>query len=226
MIKFKVKVSRFKKQTIELPTSWGELTLDQWKRINELQENENEKIFNILINSNLKVNPEQILPFMGWISEPMDINKFENANVEIDIFGSPFKKKIEFQTELAKGNLIESIPKLLTIYLGKNERYFLNMKLEDSIPLVKGVISEFEKILIQESKSFSRKVDPDEILAGIDNLKVFGEFNTIDEIAKQYNYTHEQVENLPFELVYLISYRKHILHKFENKLREIKTNNS
>jgi len=224
MISFKVKVSRFKKQTINLPTSWSELTLEQWNKIKSLDESQTNEIFKILIDSDLNVNPEQLLPYMEWIAEPLQVDEFESKEVQIDVFGNTYQKKIQFQMELAKGHLLESIPKLLTIYLGKNEKYYLKMKISESLPLIKGVIQEFEKILIKEQNSFNKKTDPDEILAGIESLNVFSHFNTIDEIAKQYNYTHEEVEQLPFETVYLISYRKHILFKFENKLREIKSN--
>lgn len=224
MIKFKVRVSRFKKETIYLPSSWSELTLNQWYKIQALNDDQTDEIFKIIIGSDLKINQEQILPFMGWISEPLDIEQFEVKEVKIDVFGNTYQKKIQFQMELSKGNLLESIPKLLTIYLGKNESYYSKIKISESIPLVKGVISEFEKILIQESKAFEKKVDPDEVQAGINNLNIFSHFNTIDEIAKQYNYTHAEVEQLPFETVYLISLRKQILHKFETNLREIKSN--
>jgi hypothetical protein len=48
-----------------------------------------------------------------------------------------------------------------------------------------------------------------------------GDFNTIDLIARDYNYTHSEVEQLPYNLIFLILFRMNISSKFEKNYSEI-----
>jgi hypothetical protein len=91
MISFKVKVSRFKKQTINLPTSWSELTLEQWNKIKSLDESQTNEIFKILIDSDLNVNVviEELTVFSNVVIERFGVvigrlTLFCSLNVDIE----------------------------------------------------------------------------------------------------------------------------------------------
>jgi hypothetical protein len=64
-------------------------------------------------------------------------------------------------------------------------------------------------------------VDVKQKMAGIDKFGELGEFNTVDKIAREYNYTHEQVEQLNYNLVFLILRKQIISANFEKSYRSV-----
>lgn len=225
MIPFKVKISRFKSKQIFLPVSWSEVSLDQFFRIQALEESEDPgKLFEILTGEKLPIDFSAFLPFMEWISEPLSIEDFQRVSCGIDIMEKPYKKKILFSLELGKKTLIESAPKLLSLYLPQSEEYFRRIPISKSLPLLIDLIEQF-KAQAEKEKAIAKKPTPEEVQAGIQRLEQLSFFNSIDQIAREYGYTHEEVENLSANTVFLILCRKSFLNTFEANLREIRKRN-
>lgn len=79
---------------------------------------------------------------------------------------------------------------------------------------------EFEKINKLEREYLSGSTSKKLRNAGIDKLNVFGYFNTIDSIAREYGYKHSEVEKMKYSLIFDIQYRGKMLTEIHNELIE------
>lgn len=224
MIPFKIKISRFKSKQILFPSSWSEISLEQFYQIQQLEETSDPgKLFEILTGEKLKIDFTAFIPFMDWISEPLKLEDFKRIDSGVQIMERPYKLKIHFSLELAKNKIIESAPKLLSLYLPQSESYFRRIPISKSLPLLLDLIEQFKE-QSEKEKAISIKPTPIEIQAGSERLNQLSYFNTIDQIAREYSYTHDEVENLSANMVFLIMCRKSFLRTFEMNLRELKKN--
>jgi len=60
--------------------------------------------------------------------------------------------------------------------------------------------------------------------AGASKLNPFNELITIDNLAKQYSYTHDEVFNLEWEFVYTLKYVHMLQGEVQTKANEIRRN--
>lgn len=225
MIPFRIKLSRFKSKQINLPSSWSEVSLDQFFRIQELEENSDpSKLFEILTGESLKIDFTAFIPFMEWIAEPLKIEDFDRVSSGVNIMECSYRQKVMFSMELSKKKLLESAPKLLSIYLPQSESYFRRIPISKSLPLLIDLLEQF-KLQTEKENAISIKPTPIEIQAGSERLNQLSHFNTIDQIAREYSYTHDEVENLSANTVFLIMCRKSFLRTFETNLRELRKQN-
>lgn len=225
MIPFKIKISRFKSKQILFPSSWSEISLEQFYQIQQLEETSDPgKLFEILTGEKLKIDFTAFIPFMDWISEPLKLEDFKRIDSGVQIMERQYKLKIHFSLELAKNKIIESAPKLLSLYLPQSESYFRRIPISESLPLLLDLIEQFKE-QAEKEKAIAKKPTPEEVQAGIKRLEQLSFFNSIDQIAREYNYTHEEVENLSANTVFLILCRKSFLNTFETNLREIRKRN-
>ena len=229
MIPFVIKTGLFKKKIrFSIPSEWKEISLNQYQQIQNLEEDASpEELFRILTGQKLKVDFNSIAPFLNWISEPITIQDFERIDSGVDIWKESYKKKILFSLELGKqnGDIFQKAGKLLSIYLPQSEKYFLNLPIGKSIPLLLDLIEKLKQVQEKESL-ISHKPTEEEQRAGIKALNQLSHFNTIDQISRDYGYKHSEVENLEFEVVYFILLRRSFLNKFEKKLNEIRRNDN
>jgi hypothetical protein len=77
------------------------------------------------------------------------------------------------------------------------------------------------KLIERDNERLKSDITIEQKMAGIDSFNELGDFNTIDMIAEKYNYTHEQVEQLPYNLIFLILLKQNISSKFESNYSTI-----
>lgn len=222
MIPFKVKISLFKKQTIYLPTSWGEISL---KQLYKIQENKTpQELFKVLTGFEKAIDITPFLPFMDWILQPINLDDFNEYFFEpfeqFNIFECEYKKRVQLEFLLKNTNLMKIIPDVCAIYSERDKEYYLNVPVSDSVGFALRLIEQFNQLVEKENKMLNRQSTHEEVLAGIDMFKELSHFNTIDMIAKEYGYTHEEVEGLEYNVVFLILRRKQIIANFDKRHRE------
>jgi hypothetical protein len=83
------------------------------------------------------------------------------------------------------------------------------------------LINQLKEIVEREGKLLKSEVTEQQKRAGIDSFNVLEEFNTIDMIAKDYKYTHKEVEALEYDLIFLILYKNKLSTNFEKNYSEI-----
>lgn len=218
MIPFKVKIKRFKKVQIFLPTEWGELTLNQFFKIQQAKEPQ--RMFQILTGFDGKIKIESFLPYMDWVATPIELENFKDETIQVDIFSLSYANRIRIEQILNKGELLNYVHSLCAIF-SHNENYYLNQKLSNLLPFCLAIIDAFNQVCEKEASLLNRKPTFEEQAAGIDKFKELSHFNTIDMLAKEYGYTHDDVEKLEYNIIFLILRRKQLISNFENKHREI-----
>jgi hypothetical protein len=83
------------------------------------------------------------------------------------------------------------------------------------------LINQLKEIVEREAELLKSEVTEQQKRAGIESFNVLGEFNTIDMIAKDYKYTHKEVEELEYDLIFLILYKNKLTSNFEKNYSEI-----
>ena len=83
------------------------------------------------------------------------------------------------------------------------------------------LINQLKEILERENELLSSNITEEQKRAGIESFNVLGEFNTIDMIAEKYKYTHKEVEELDYDLIFLILYKNKLTTNFEKNYSEI-----
>ena len=83
------------------------------------------------------------------------------------------------------------------------------------------VKEQYKKIEELENKYLSSTPDPHSVAAGIDKFNVLGDFNTVDSIARNYGYTHEQAWNLKYSTIFNILLREKLEADFNKKYNEL-----
>lgn len=204
-----------------IPNSWMDLTyndylalvkieepLDQVKHITKMNEFE-------LAN----IDPLIIKDCLRFLYEPIDdieptnyIN--DDAILAEDIGEDTFEKKVLAVQAVRDGDVL----KLIEIYSGVNVG---GLDCYHVFGLLNFLTQQLEAILKRESEMLKSNVTKRQINAGINEFDKLGEFNIIDMIARNYSYTHNEVEQLPYNLVFLILLKQNISSKFEQKYNEL-----
>ena len=83
------------------------------------------------------------------------------------------------------------------------------------------LINQLKEIVEREAELLKSEVTEQQKRAGIESFNMLGEFNTIDMIAKDYKYTHKEVEELEYDLIFLILYKNKLTSNFEKNYSEI-----
>ncbi|MEY4573259.1 MAG: hypothetical protein RLZ10_2543 [Bacteroidota bacterium] len=240
MIKFKIIHSWFKKSYIEVPSCYEDLTYRQFQEIQG--KTDDVEIIKNLTGLEIEVF-EMILPYMGWMKTKPDFTKYEPSNylnfnglilIVPNIRECHFGQKIIFADYLKRmrkeENTFAYIHKLVATYLRESidtklievfSLELLNCSFIDVYCVYLNLIKQWENLIKVENKMPHSNADDKEKPAGIDDLKVLGDFNTIDLISTRNGYTHKEVELLPYNDVYLILYRINLLSIFEKNYRRI-----
>lgn len=236
MIDFKTAYGNFK-----LPQGYYDLTCREYKELRENLENPI-KIIQILTGldevKSCLVDTEVVAQYIGFLQEPaLDI--LEEMNYfEISSKKTHHLKKIGQYTYAQKINATkllqaQDIEGLVAEYIvdynvkfRENEIDFikdliLNCKVDKVYSFALKIINQLKEILERENELLSSNITEEQKRAGIESFNVLGEFNTIDMIAEKYKYTHKEVEELDYDLIFLILYKNKLTTNFEKNYSEI-----
>ena len=212
MIKFKTQIKDF-----NVPTNWSDLKFSDYLKLQSSNEIEAIKILTGLNEIEISMlDIEGITPYLEFLQE--DFTKFEESNfindieLPIDLGQESYEKKI-----LACRD-ISNVREVIKIY---SDIDCLNLNCDAVFQAYCYLLNRLIKIIERDNERLKSEVTIEQKMAGIDSFNELGDFNTIDMIAEKYNYTHEQVEQLPYNLIFLILLKQNISSKFESNYGKI-----
>jgi hypothetical protein len=212
MIKFKTQIKDF-----NLPTSWSDI---KFKDYLKLQSSNEIQAIQILTGLNeveiLMLDIEIITPYLEFLQD--DPTKFEESNF-IDNVELPFDLGQEsYEKKILACRDISNVYEVIKLYSGVD---CLELDCEVVFQSYCYLLNRLTKIIERDNERLKSDITIEQKMAGIDSFNELGDFNTIDMIAEKYNYTHEQVEQLPYNLIFLILLKQNISTKFEKNYSEI-----
>jgi hypothetical protein len=211
MIKFKTDL-----KTFEIPIGWHELKFTDYEKLVGATEIEALKILTGLNDVELcMIDIDSIVPYLEFLKE--DISLIEPIDSEIEVGQESYEKKIVACSDLGNIRLVI-------------ETYRCEIEEWERCNEIFGVYNHISKQLFELIERDNERLKPnisiEQKQAGIDSFNELGEFNTIDMIAEKYNYTHKEVEQLPYNLIFLILLKQNISTKFEDNYRKIISNDN
>jgi hypothetical protein len=212
MIKFKTQIKDF-----NLPTSWSDI---KFKDYLKLQSSSEIQAIQILTGLNeveiLMLDIEIITPYLEFLQD--DPTKFEESNF-IDNIELPFDLgEQSYEKKILACRDISNVYEVIKLYSGAD---CLELDCEVVFQAYCYLLNRLTKIIERDNERLKSEITIEQKMAGIDSFNELGDFNTIDMIAEKYNYTHEQVEQLPYNLIFLILLKQNISTKFEKNYSEI-----
>lgn len=240
MIKFKTKIGDF-----NLATSYSDITCREYK---QMLDNPEDHISIIKILTGLTeekivfLDFDEIAQYLEFLKVPALDSLEEDCFIDYGtmkilpekISQCTYGQKI-VATKYLLNNDIEGVvatylqPLVLDGGFNSNEvekikEGLLSMKVEQVYSLGKYLINQLNEIIKRDAEVLNSKPTPEQIRAGVEMFNELGEFNTIDMIAREYSYTHKQVEMLEYDLIFLILYKKHISGIYEANYNELLKN--
>jgi hypothetical protein len=212
MIKFNTQIKDF-----NLPTSWSDI---KFKDYLKLQTSNEIQAIQILTGLNeveiLMLDIEIITPYLEFLQD--DPTKFEESNF-IDNVELPFDLGQEsYEKKILACRDIYNVYEVVKIYSNVD---CLELDCEAVFQAYCYLLNRLTRIIERDNERLKSDITIEQKMAGIDSFNELGDFNTIDMIAEKYNYTHEQVEQLPYNLIFLILLKQNISTKFEKNYSEI-----
>ena len=212
MIKFKTQIKDF-----NLPTSWSDIKFSDYLK---LQSSNEIQAIQILTGLNeveiLMLDIEVITPYLEFLQD--DPTKFEESNY-IDNIELPFDLgEQSYEKKILACRDISNVYEVIKLYSGVD---CLELDCEVVFQAYCYLLNRLIKIIERDNERLKSEITIEQKMAGIDSFNELGDFNTIDMIAEKYNYTHEQVEQLPYNLIFLILLKQNISTKFEKNYSEI-----
>jgi len=216
MIRFKTKLKDF-----TIPTSWRDIKCSDIDFFKDASESEViERLTGLTVDEQVFIDLNEIVPYLEFLQEnPFEtlekLDFYKGVQLPSDIGECTFEKKIQAFTNL------DSPTKVLSVYSDIDEQIILQDNIEDVYGAYLYLLESINAIVERDNNALESKTTEEQKRAGIDMFNQLGDFNTIDLIAKDYNYTHREVELLPYNLVFLILFRMNISSKFEKNYSEI-----
>lgn len=212
MIRFKTQIKDF-----NIPTSWSDLKFSDYLKLQSSNEIEAIKILTGLNEIEISMlDIEVITPYLEFLQE--DFTKFEESNFINDI-ELPFDLGQEsYEKKILACRDISNVCEVIKIYSNID---CLDLNCDVVFQAYCYLLNRLIKIIERDNERLKSEVTIEQKMAGIDMFNELGDFNTIDMIAEKYNYTHEQVEQLPYNLIFLILLKQNISSKFESNYSKI-----
>lgn len=205
------------KRTYQLPGSWGELTFEQLTGYTQHIGNFN-KLVGYLLNCDEPIDASAAVPFLQWLTEPLDLKSFKASNEVGDLRRKPWKIKIQTHMNLKADPTIRGIANVVSVCTEEDCQI---MKLERLIPMYLDITNQLTEILRVESTSLSTEPTPQQVEAGIHNFEQLGYFNAIDDMAIAYKMSFDDVLEIEYHLIYLKLLRNKISDTFAKRYQEI-----
>ena len=216
MIKFKTDI-----KTFSIPSSWLDLKFSDYLELMNIEKpiDQVKRLTGLNDFELSTIDLEPILECLSFLKD--EIDDIEPNNYVIDDILIPndigelsLEKKINVTDAISNNDIIETIRIYSNVDVTKHNCY-------DVFGNYKFIVSQVEEIVKKENELLKSTVTFEQQRAGIDEFDKLGHFNTIDMIAEKYNYTHSEVEQLPYNLVFLILLKSNISVKFEQRYSKI-----
>jgi len=161
--------------------------------------------------------------YLSFMNEPLsNIEHFDfvgDFDLSFDFREKSYGKKVKASQHVQDFEPLEA----LATYCECEVSAFNDMSVYEVFGAVNYLVAKLKEMDEERYKMLHVNPTKEQVMAGIHEFDKLGEFNTIDMIARNYKYTHKEVEELEYNLVILILYRSKIQSNFESKLRDIVT---
>jgi hypothetical protein len=220
MIKFKTQIKDF-----NLPTSWSDIKFSDYLKLQSSNEIEALKILTGLNEIELQlINIEDIVPYIEFLQD--DISQIEPLNFINDTILPTDIGECTFEDKILACRSIDNISKVISIYSKLDENEILNSNCESVFSAYNYLILQLKSIIERDNGRLKSDITIEQKQAGIDMFNELGDFNTIDMIAEKYGYSHSEVEQLSYNLIFLILLKSNISAKFESNYTKLMRNDN
>ena len=220
MIKFKTKIKDF-----SIPTNWNDVLFKDYLRLQNSNELDALKILTGLNEIELQlINIEEIVPYIEFLQS--DISQIEPLNFINDTILPIDIGECTFEDKILACRSIDNIARVISIYSKLDETEILNASCESVFSAYNYLLLQLKAIVERDNGRLKSDITVEQKQAGIDMFNELGDFNTIDMIAEKYGYSHSEVEQLPYNLIFLILLKSNISSKFESNYTKLMRNDN
>ena len=220
MIRFKTKIKDF-----SIPTNWNDVMFKDYLKLQNSNELDALKILTGLNEVELQlINIDEIVPYIEFLQS--DISQIEPLNFINDTILPGDIGECTFEDKILACRNIENIAKVISIYSKLDESEILNTNCEIVFSAYNYLILQLKNIIERDNGRLKSDITIEQKQAGIDMFNELGDFNTIDMIAEKYKYSHSEVEQLPYNLIFLILLKSNISSKFESNYTKLMRNDN
>jgi predicted O-linked N-acetylglucosamine transferase (SPINDLY family) len=228
-----IKKRWFRKQKIQIPTSYEDLTFGQILSIDKAKTHD-EILKEILEDNYQYLN--YVYPYLEFLRHEFKLPTTENKHIKINdeiylvpnIRSKSFGHKIYFGQLLKNKDVFQNMCRMVACYLTDklSDENISKIYIElfkcnffDVYGVYLNLINQYNELVRLENLIPKPPTTAQEKNAGIEKFSELGDFNTIDLIATRNNYKHEEVECLSYEIIFLLLHRINRLSIYETNLR-------
>jgi hypothetical protein len=214
--------------TYEVPTNFDELTWNKYVSLVTASDGN--------IVERLKVatgiTEDEILDFsisdlkticeaVSYIDILFVAEKYGGINIDLNI-GKENYGKLEAarQAIIQSGNWVKAAQKVGMVYLDEDISTY---QLPLAMAKIKTVFELLNEFLTKFKKLYEGEVEAEEEMAGVEVFRRFGSFPTIDRLAITYGITHDEVLDMPAEIVMTKLLYDLEKAEYDERLMKIKT---
>lgn len=192
--------------TYNVPTNFDEL---EWNKYLQLINSQNENVIRRLVISTGISEDELLqlsisdLKFVCEIVSYTDVlfvaESFGNIEIDLNIGAESYGKlELARQAIMQSGSWILASVKVVQTYLNED---ISNYQLPLAMAKSKAVFEKLNEFLTKYKKLYEGETEDVEVMAGVEVFNKFGSFPTIDRLAIAYGKSHDEVLEMPAEIV-------------------------
>jgi hypothetical protein len=216
------------KNTYEVPTNFDELTWNKYVALVAASDGniiERLKVATEITEDELLELSITDLKIIAEISCYTDIlfvaEKYGGIELDINIGKETYGKlELARQAIIQSGNWVKASQKVGLVYLNEDISEY---QLPLAMAKIKTVFELLNEFLTKFKKLYEGETEAEEEMAGVEVFRRFGSFPTIDRLAITYGITHDEVLEMPAEIVMTKLLYDLEKAEYDERLMKIKT---
>ena len=216
------------KNAYEVPTNFDELTWNKYVALVNVSDGniiERLKVATGITEDELLELSITDLKTIAEISCYTDIlfvaEKYGGIELDINIGKETYGKlELARQAIIQSGSWVKAAQKVGLVYLNEDISEY---QLPLAMAKIKTVFELLNEFLTKFKKLYEGETEAEEELAGVEVFRRFGSFPTIDRLAITYGITHDEVLEMPAEIVYTKLLYDLESSEYQEKLHKIKS---
>ena len=216
------------KNTYEVPTNFDELTWNKYVALDAASDGniiERLKVATGITEDELLELSITDLKTIAEITCYTDIlfvaEKYGGIELDINIGKETYGKlELARQAIIQSGNWVKASQKVGLVYLNEDISEY---QLPLAMAKIKTVFELLNEFLTKFKKLYEGETEAEEEMAGVEVFRRFGSFPTIDRLAITYGITHDEVLEMPAEIVMTKLLYDLEKAEYDERLMKIKT---
>jgi len=210
-----------KGRVFELPTHYGELTLEKFLGF-ESHAGDLGELVSYLCDApfKLRVEPEHFA-LIGYLFKPLSLDDFPPAEI-FDIKRKTYGQKIEAHEALKADNTLKGLQRIVEIYYP--ETNVPAMRLDAVLPIYLSIVDQLTNILKVEQSTLHKAPTFEQTAAGIEEFEKLGYFSQIDDLAGGDPLKYDAILQLEYSVVYYKLLKNKISATFTERYNAILKN--